>query len=107
MHWTDQDGQYHYQITGKKKGSSGSSGSGRSSKSGGSGGGSGEGSGNNTGTTNTPTKTFGEVYGEIVNNTGVVSPNGSFIPTSGMFGLNSPYYGIYGNLKDTLKAIKK
>lgn len=98
MHWTDQDGNYHYQITGKKKVSSGSSKSG---------GGSNEGSGNNTGTTNTPTKTFGEVYGEIVNNTGVVSPNGSFIPTSGMFGLNSPYYGIYGNLKDTLKAIKK
>lgn len=28
MHWTDQDGQYHYQITGKKKVSSGSSKSG-------------------------------------------------------------------------------
>ena len=32
MHWTDQDGQYHYQITGKKKVSSGSSRSGGSSK---------------------------------------------------------------------------
>ena len=37
MHWTDQDGNYHYQITGKKKVSSGSSRSGGSSKSGGSG----------------------------------------------------------------------
>lgn len=90
MHWTDQDGNYHYQITGKKKVSSGSSNSGSSSKSGGSSGSSGSSTGGSS-TKNNSTGLSDKGLNMVAFGLqqGIQLPNGQIISTSPYGGVNA------------------